>query len=158
MGFVRLSLQPAVVKTTIGFADALKALKNSLTAQSDLLRHEARSEAYQAAPQRRAQTTYSPEPDGRKGGTGGLAGRRMLSGQAKLPGKTAKLPVLPGWLSAQPAARNLPLQGVMVKGSVPRYRNPLIAAGHARSASGPRLRGDERLSGTTKRSASSAPP
>jgi toxin-antitoxin system PIN domain toxin len=32
MGFVRLSMQPAVVKTTVGFADAIKALTNSLTA------------------------------------------------------------------------------------------------------------------------------
>jgi toxin-antitoxin system PIN domain toxin len=32
MGFIRLSMQPAVVKTTIGFADALKALTNSLSA------------------------------------------------------------------------------------------------------------------------------
>ena len=32
MGFIRLSVQPAVVKTTIGFADALKALTSSLTA------------------------------------------------------------------------------------------------------------------------------
>jgi toxin-antitoxin system PIN domain toxin len=32
MGFIRLSMQPAVVKTTIGFADALKALTNSISA------------------------------------------------------------------------------------------------------------------------------
>ena len=32
MGFIRLSMQPAMVKTTIGFADALKALTNSLSA------------------------------------------------------------------------------------------------------------------------------